>query len=68
MDEIPKLSGEINYNKSIYYFATPGIAPTNFLKLEETRDGDKTVQEKEEDQKKLKSSLGELTLGNPKHK
>ena len=68
VDEIPKLSGEINYNKSIYYFATPGIAPINFLKLEETRDGDKTVQEKEEDQKKLKSSLGELTLGNPKHK
>ena len=47
MDEIPKLSGEINYNKSIYYFTTPGIAPINFIKLKETRDRDKTVQEKE---------------------
>ena len=47
VDEIPKLSGEINYNKSIYYFTTPGIAPINFIKLKETRDRDKTVQEKE---------------------
>ena len=75
VDEIPKIKGETNYNKSIYYFTTPGIAQKSFIKLKGPfntfkgiRDGDKTLQEKEEDQKKLKLSLGELTLGNPKYK
>ena len=40
--------------------------PFNIFK--EIRDGDKTLQEIEEDQKELKSSLGEITPGNPKHK
>ena len=40
--------------------------PFNIFK--EIRDGDKTLQEIEEDQKELKSSLGEITSGNPKHK
>ena len=75
MDEIRKVSREINYNKLIYHFTTPGIAPINFIKFKgpfntfkEIRDSDKTLQEIEEDQKKLKSSLGEITSGNPKHK
>ena len=75
VDEIPKIRGQINYNKLIYYFTTPDIAPINFIKFKgpfntfkEIRDGDKTLQEIKEDQKKLKSSLGELTSGNPKHK
>ena len=75
MDELRKISGEINYNKIIYHFTTPGIAPINFIKFKgpfntfkEIRDGDKTLQEIKEDQKELKSSLGEITLGNPKHK
>ena len=75
MDELRKISGEINYNKIIYHFTTPGIAPINFIKFKgpfntfkEIRDGNKTLQEIEEDQKKSKSSLGEITLGNPKHK
>ena len=52
-----------------------GIAPINFIKFKgpssifrEIRDGDKTLQEIEEDQKKFKSSLGETESGNPKHK
>ena len=75
VDEIWKISREINYNKLIYYFTTPGIVPINFIKFKgafntfkEIRDGDKTLQEIEEDQKKLKSSLGEITSGNSKHK
>ena len=39
-----------------------------FNTFKEIRDGDKTLQEIEEDQKKLKSSLDEITSGNPKHK
>ena len=75
MDEIQKISREINYNKLIYHFTTPGIAQINFIKFKgpfstfkEIRDSDKTLQEIEEDKKKLKSSLGEITSGNPKHK
>ena len=73
MDEIRKVSREINYNKLIYHFTTPGIAPINFIKFKgpfntfkEIRDSDKTLQEIEEDQQKFKSSLGKITSGNPK--
>ena len=75
MDEIRKISGEINYNKLIYHFTTPGIAPINFIKFKgpfntfkDIRDRNRTLQEIAEDKKKLKSSLGEITLENPKHK
>ena len=60
MDELRKISGEINYNKIIYHFTTPGIAPINFIKFKssfntfkEIRDDDKTLQEIEEDKKSL---------------
>ena len=56
VDEIPKIRGQINYNKLIYYFTTAGIAPINFIKFKgpfntfkEIRDGDKTLQEIKED-------------------
>ena len=75
MGEIQKISWEINYNKLIYYFTTPAIAPIDFIKhrgpfhiFKEIRDEDKTLQAKEKDQKKFKSSLGQITSGNPKHK
>ena len=60
MDEIRKISGEINYNKLIYHFTTPGNAPIKFIKFKssfnafnEKRDGDKTLQEIEGDKKSL---------------
>ena len=69
------MSREIDYSKLIYHFKTSSITPINFIKFKgpfsiskEIRDSDKTLQEREEDQKKLKSSLGEITSGNPKHK
>ena len=62
-----KTRGDIICNNLIYHSTTPGIAPINFIKFKgpfntfkEIRDGDKTLQEIEEDQKKLKSSLGEI--------
>ena len=59
-DEIQKISKEIDYNKLVYYFKTPRDTPINCIKFKgtftifkETRDGDKTLQEIEEDQKKF---------------
>ena len=76
MDEISKISGEINYNKLIFYynsgyFTTPICLKKfkgSFNTFKEVRDGDKALQEIEQDEKNLKSSLGEITSGNPKHK
>ena len=75
VDDIQKISGEIDYNKLIYNFKTPVITLINFIKFKgsfsifkEIRDSDKTAQEIEENQEKLKSSSGEITSGNPKHK
>ena len=76
VDEISKISGEINYNKLIYYynsgyFTTPICFKKfkgSFNTFKEIRDGDKALQEIEQDQKNLKSSLGEITSGNTKHK
>ena len=52
VDEIQNISGEINYNKLVYYFTTLGIASINFVKFKgpfnafkEIRDDDKTLQE-----------------------
>ena len=76
MDEISKISGEINYNKLFFYynsgyFTTPICLKKfkgSFNTFKEVRDGDKALQEIEQDEKNLKSSLGEITSGNPKHK
>ena len=59
VDEMRKISGEINYNKLIYHFTTPGIAPINFIKFKgpfntfkDIRDRNRTLQEIAEDKKK----------------
>ena len=51
------------------------MPPLNFIKhkglfhiFKEIRDEDKTLQEIEKDKKKFKSSLGQITSGNPEHK
>ena len=51
------------------------ISPINFIGFrgsfnifKEIRDGDKTLQQVEEDQEDLKKSLGQITSGNPKNK
>ena len=74
-DEIRTIAEEIDNNKLIYYFKDPHIVPINFIKhkgpfhiFKEIRDGDKTLQETEEDQKNFKSSLGQITSGDPEHK
>ena len=66
---------KIDYNKLIYYFKGPHISPINFIKhkgqfhiFKEIIDGDKTLQQIEEDKKKFKSSLGQITSEDPEYK
>ena len=75
MTEIQKISREIDINKLISYFKTPGISPKYFIRFRgllhicnEINNGDKTIQATEEEQIKFKSELGEITSRNPKHK
>ena len=67
--EIQKISDEINYADLIYYFKCLS-SPVNFTEYEDPEDiyekiknGDKTIQGAEEDQKKIKSKLGEISSG-----
>ena len=62
-----KTSQEIDFNNFFYCFKGPNIAPINFVRfrgplhiLHEIKNGD-TLKKVEEDQKKFKSSLGEIT-------
>ena len=75
MTKTQKISREIDYNKLIYYFKTPGISPINFIRFRDSQhiyneinNDYKTIQAAEEEQIKFKSDLGEITSENPKHK
>ena len=50
---------------------TPSISFTKFrgpmYTYNQLKNGEKTLQQVEEDQKKIKSELNEITSGNPKH-
>ena len=74
-DEIREIAQEIDYNTLIFYVKGPNIAPINFIKhkgpfyiFKDIRDIDKTLQEIEEDQKKFKPSLGQITSRDHEHK
>ena len=51
---------------------TPSISFTKFrgtmYTYNQLKNGEKTLKQVEEDQKKIKSELNEITSGNPKHK
>ena len=61
----------MDYNKLTYYFKSLHTAPINFIIkhkgsfhiFKEIRDGDKTLKEIEQDQKKFKSILGQVASG-----
>ena len=66
---------KLTITKLIYHFKGPHVTPINFIKHEslfhifkEIRDGDKTLQEIKEDKNKFKSSLGQITSGDPDYK
>ena len=74
MDEILKISREINYSNLVYDFKdpTPSISFAKFggamYTYKQLKNGEKTLQQKEEDQKIFKSELNEIKSENPKHK
>ena len=68
------MSKKINYGNLVYDFkgSTPSI---NFVKFEgpmytynKLKNGEKTLQQVEEEQKHFKKDLNEIKSGNPKHK
>ena len=75
LDEIQKISKEINFNNLTYHFKDSRISPINFIKskgpfniFKIIRGVNKTLQEIEEDQERLKLNLRAITSAIPKHK
>ena len=75
LDKIQKTNKEINFNNLIYHSKAPLVSPINFIKFKgsfdifkKARDGNKTWKKAEEEQKRFKSDLNEITRGDPKHK
>ena len=70
-----KTSKEIDFNNFVYYFKGPNIAPINFIRFRgplqifnELKNGNTSSKKVKEDQKNVKSNLGEVTSGDPKYK
>ena len=74
MDKILEMSTEISYSNLVYDFkgSTPSINFAIFgfpmYTYTQLKNGEKTLQQVEEEQKCFKKNLNEITLGNPKHK
>ena len=74
MDEILKMSREINYSNLVYDFKDPtpsinfAIFGDPMYTYSQLRNGEKTLQQVEDKQKHFKKDLNERTSGNPKHK
>ena len=74
IDEILKMSREINYSNLVYDFKgpTPSINFAIFggpmYTYNQLKNGEKTLQQVEEEQKYFKKDLNKITSGNPKHK
>ena len=74
MDEILKKSREINYSNLVYDYKSP-TPSINFAIFEgpmytqnQLKNGEKALQQVEEEQKYFKKDLNKITSGNPKHK
>ena len=74
MDEILEMSREISYSNLVYNFksATPSINFAIFggpmYTYNQLKNGKKTLQQVDEEQKYFKKDLNKITSGNPKHK
>ena len=74
MDEILKMSREINYSNLVYDFKgpTPSINFAIFggpmYSYNQLKNNEKTLQQAEEQQKYFKKDLNQITSGNSKHK
>ena len=74
MDEILKMSREINYSNLVYDFKGPtpsinfAIFGVPMYTYNQLKNGEKTLQQVEEEHKYFFKNLNEITSGNPKHK
>ena len=75
MDGIQKMSDEINLKDLTYYFTCPNPAPINFIGFRgrlniynDIKIGNISIKAVEEDQKKFKPNLSEITARNPKYR
>ena len=74
MNEILKMSREINYSDLVYDFKGPtpsrnfSIFGDPMYTYNQLKKGVKTLKQVEEAQKYFKKDLNEITSGNPKHK
>ena len=75
MDGMQKRSDEINLKDLTYYFTCPNPAPINFIGFRgqlniynDIKNGNISIKTIEEDQKKFKPNLSEITTGNPKYR
>ena len=74
MDEILKMSREINYSNLVYDFKGPtswisfAIFGGSMYTYNQLKNGEKTLHKVEEEQKYFRKDLNEITSGNPKHK
>ena len=73
MDEIQKLSDEINFNDLTYHFTGPSLASVDFIGLRgplniyhEIKNSNISIKKAKKDQKKFKSRLSKITSRNPK--
>ena len=73
MDEILEMSRKINYNSWVYDFKGQ-TASINFDKFggpmytyDQLKNGEKTLQQVEKEQKDFRKELNEITSGNLKH-
>ena len=74
MDEILKMSREIDYKNLVYGFKGP-TSSISFSKFagpmytyDQLKNGETTLQQVEEEQKDFKKYLNEIVKGNPEHK
>ena len=74
MDKTLEISRKINYSNLVYVFKG-SIPSINFAifgcpmyTYTQLKNGEKTLQQVEEEQKCCKKNLNEITSGNPKHK
>ena len=74
MDEILDMSKEIDYSNLVYNFKgpTPSINCTTFggpmYTYNQLKNGEKTLQQVEEEQRDFRKDLSEIDSGNSKHK
>ena len=75
MDEIQQISKETDLNNLTYYFKGPNLALINFIGFtgplniyKEIQNSNISIKKGEEDQKKFKSNLNDITSGNPTHR